>query len=262
MRGAVTREAAFPGERLDFEVLPDGCVETEVAWSGGGSPQEGTGRRFNTAFEGAGEHTVTARCGDAEVELTVTIAPIAEWMARAREFFGPSLDFSKIEVKTSRVVIGRSGTGFTCNDVIRFKRPRREADLPAEPTLIHELGHVWEHQSGQAQLLHGFVEQVGKLLGRDPYDYGGPAGTSRAKSLTAFKLESQAQIVMELWRSRNRYRTDSRGVAFSTPGYVEDLARLVEEAGIGSRAPDPGGLAGRLDRVVAWIVNATVDVLG
>ena len=117
-----------------------------------------------------------------------------EWLSRARPFYGPSVDFSRVRVGASRLVLGRSGTAWTCNDVIRFKRARRPEELPSESTLIHELGHVWEHQTGQAQLLRGVIEQIGRRFGRDPYDFGGPEGLREASSLTAFTKEGQAQI--------------------------------------------------------------------
>jgi hypothetical protein len=150
--------------------------------------------------------------------------------------------------------------GWTCNSVIRFKRPRRPEDLPSESTLIHELGHVWEHQSGRAQLLRGLFEQTGRLLGRDPYDFGGPERISRAATLTEFSMESQAEILMEYWKSQNGYSADGRGIPFSTPGYLTDLRRLVEEAGIGTRGPVPRRtVASTVDSLVARLVNAILS---
>ena len=88
-----------------------------------------------------------------------------------------------------------------------------------------------------AQLLRGFVEQVGKRFGRrDPYDYGGPAGGGD-DGPTSLK-ESQAQIIQELWRARHGASVDRLERFTST--YVEDLQRLVDGAG---SAPAP--VAGR-----------------
>jgi hypothetical protein len=262
MRAEAKRLASFPGERLEFRAWPEPDLRTEdVEWSGGGSPAGAKGRSFRTSFDRAGSHTVRARCGAASVEFIVTVCPIAEWMAEAAEFYGPSLDVDGVRVKTSRLVLGRSGTGFTCNQVIRFKRPRTEADLPARSTLVHELGHVWEHQDGRAQLLRGFIEQVGKRLGRDPYDFGGPDGVAGATDLSTLSMESQAQIIQELWRAQHGAAADARGNAF-TETYVEGLQRLVDRAGIGTRAPRGRTLASTIDGVVARIVNAVVDLGG
>lgn len=262
MEGTARREAGFPGESLTFEVSPDpDGADDEVRWSGGGDPATGTGRRFVTSFHSGGTYTLTAKCGTASVGFRVAICPVESWLARAREFYGDSIDFSPVRVKSSWAVFGPSGTGWTCNDVVRFKRPRRAADLPEEPTLIHELGHVWEHQSGQMQLLNGLIEQIGGRFGRNPYDYGGPDGVARADRLTVFKKEGQAQILMELWKARHGYPKDTRGVPFSTPGYVENLQRLVEGAGIGSRRPSRGGLGSLIDSGAARVANAILHAL-
>jgi hypothetical protein len=202
-----------------------------------------------------GTFEVTVRCGESSKRFSVTVCPIGEWVSRARDFFGPSIDFARVRIKGSRVVFGPPRTGWTCNDVIRFKRPRLAEHLPSESTFIHELAHVWEHQTGQAQLLRGIVEQTGKLLGRDPYDFGGPQGAKRARKLTSFSKESQAQIVMEYWKSQRGYATDHKGVSFSTPGYVGELQRLVVDAGIGSDTRPRRTLASSIDSVVAGLVN-------
>jgi hypothetical protein len=120
---------------------------------------------------------------------------------------------------------------------------------------------VWEHQDGRAQLLRGFVEQVGRRFGRDPYDYGGPDGVADTTDLSTLRLESQAQIIQELWRARHGALADVRGNAF-TATYVEDLHRLVDGAGIGTRAPGGRTVASTIDGIVAGIVNVVVDLVG
>jgi hypothetical protein len=255
--GKSCRDVGFPGDSFRFEVVPDpGCSEGEVHWSGGGAPVTGSGRRFQTRFAAGGSFTITARCGDSTRQFSVTICPVDEWLARARIFYGPSIDFTRVRVKGSWAVFGSPGTGWTCNQVIRFKRPRRAEDLPEEATLIHELGHVWEHQTGQAQVLRGLVEQTGKLLGHDPYNFGGAEGVKRAAKLTDFSKESQAQILMEYWMSKQGYESDSNGLPFSTPGYGDDLRRLVDGVGIGSASRRRRTFAGRIDSLVARVVNA------
>ena len=263
MLGSSSRDAGFPGERFTFEVGSDAASsDEEIRWIGGGEPAHGTGRTFSTRFRTGGTFRVSAKAGASAVEFAVTICPIDEWLERARAFYGPSIDLSKVDVGASRLVLGPAGTAWTCNDVIRFKRPRGPEDLPHESTLIHELGHVWEHQNGQMQLLRGAIEQIGRLFGRDPYDYGGPVGVKRATELTSFSKEGQAQIVTEHWKSKHGYVSDQKGVSFTTPGYVEDLERLVVAAGIGTRPPTGGGPFSKLDAAVARIVNAVAGRVG
>jgi hypothetical protein len=256
MIGKAKRDAGLPGERFTFEVsLGSDSVANEIRWAGGGDPATGTGRRFSTVFPSGGTYAVTADRGGDTVRLEVTVCPIDEWLTGARLFYGPSIDFSAVRIGASRLVLGPSGTAWTCNDVIRFKRARRPEELPSESTLIHELGHVWEHQTGQAQLLKGVIEQIGRRFGRDPYDFGGPDGLRRATRLTSFSKEGQAQILTELWKSKHAYPTDRKGVPFSTAGYVQDLERLVVGAGIGTNQMARRGPLSVLDAGIGRIVN-------
>jgi len=261
LQGAARMEVGLPGEAFLFEVADSGSSHQDIVWSGGESPPTGHGPRFTTIFGSSGEHAVTARSGERVLELRVSVCPMDEWLEEASSFFGPSVDLSKVTIKMSWLVLGPPGTAWTCNDVIRFKRPRRSEGLPRETTLIHEIGHVWEHQSGQAQLLRGFVEQLGKLFGRDPYDFGGPEGVRRATALTRFTKEGQARIIEEHWKSFNGYDTDARGIAFTTPGYSSDLERLVHGAGIGRRSGSRRTLWSTIDAVIARIVNAAVTLV-
>lgn len=256
MNVTAERVAGFPGERFRFEARPaHGASRDDIGWSGGGTPATGTGPRFSTTFSTGDRYVVSARSGDDHADVIVTVCPIERWMADAETFYGPAVDFSRVRIGSSRLVLGSAGTAWTCNDVIRFKRPRRPEDLPHESTLIHELAHVWEHQTGQAQLLRGALEQIGRRFGRDPYDFGGPDGVRRAAVLGSFTKEGQAQILTELWRSNHGAASDHKGVPFSTPGYREDLERLVAGAGIGTERPGRRGPWGAIDRTVAGIVN-------
>jgi hypothetical protein len=260
VEGRASRVAGFPGDRFLFHVIAPEARSEEIEWSGGGDPTTGRGHRFATTLARGGTHTITATRGMETLRFVVEICPLDEWLADARKFFGPSVDVSRVKVMESWAVLGPSGTGWTCNSVVRFKRARRADDLPVEATLFHELAHVWQHQSGQAQLLKGMVEQLGRLFGRDPYDYGGPEGVRTATKLTDFKKEGQAQIVMDHWKALNGYQSGSTGASFSTPGYTDDLRRLVEGAGIG-RTPTAGlSLARAVDAPLAGLVNAVLSI--
>lgn len=247
------RTAFFPWERVELTAVsddPDG-----VRWSVGGISASRTGPRFRARFPEGGTYTVEARSNEEVAQIEITVCPVDEWLARAQGFFGPSLDLSQVKVTTSRWVWGPRGSAWTCNRVVRFRRPVRAEDLPPEATLIHELAHVWEHRAGQAQILSGLLEQVRSRFGRDPYDFGGPDGLRDAKVLTRFTKEGQAQIVTELWKAQQGYRTDRKKVPLATPGYVDDLRRLVQGAGIGTSDPIRRTFAGVLDSGTASLVN-------
>jgi hypothetical protein len=245
------RTAFFPRERVELGAVSLG----EVRWSGGGKPASGAGPRFRTRFPHGGTYTIHARSREEAAQIEISVCPVDEWIARAEDFFGPSLDLSHVKVTTSPLVFGPRGSAWTCDSVVRFRRPIRPQDLPSEATLIHELAHVWEHRAGQAQLLSGLIEQVRRPFGGDPYDYGGPGGLRDAKFLTQFSKEGQAQILSELWKAQHGYPTDHKEVPFSTPGYVDDLRRLAQGAGIGTRDPSRRTFAGVLDSGTARLVN-------
>ena len=268
MHAKPARLVALPRERLTFEVAPDaGCRPEDIQWTGGGDPASGSGPRFRTAFSQGGSHTVLARCGQDSASYPVEVCPLDRWLSDAGAFYGPSIDLSEVEVRASRVVFGPAGTGWTCNTVIRFKHPRSVGDFPAESTLIHELGHVWEHQTGQAQLLKGLVEQISVKLGRDPYDYGGPEGLKTKERLTQFKAEGQAEILRDTWGSGQQdyvfssQRVNGQPVPMSTPGYAEELRRLTDGAGIGKESRRRRTFAGALDSAAAALVNAVLRAL-
>jgi hypothetical protein len=187
------------------------------------------------------------------------ISGLEDHLKVAGAFYGPAIDLSKVRVKGSWLVLG-GATAWTCNNVIRFKNAKGADDIGLS-VFIHELGHVWEHQSGQAQVLKGLVEQLGRRLGgRDPYDYGGPEGVKRGRRLVEFSKESQAQILQEYWNSLHGDASDRRGIPF-TPQYVQDLRRLAEEAGIGSTPPRGRELAGWVDTAAGSLVNAVLALL-
>jgi len=268
MQPKPARLVALPRERLTFEVVPEpGCRPEDIQWTGGSEPASGSGPRFRTSFEQGGSHVVLARCGQDSVSFPVEVCPIDAWLSEAKAFYGPAIDFSKVDVRASRVVYGDAGTGWTCNTVIRFKHPRKIEDFPRQSTLIHELGHVWEHQTGQAQLLKGLVEQISARLGRDPYDYGGPEGLKKKDRLTAFKAESQAEILRDTWGSGQQdyvyssQRVNGQPVPMSTPDYVDDLRGLADGAGIGKESRRRRTLASAIDSAAAALVNGLLRAL-
>jgi hypothetical protein len=191
--------------------------------------------------------------------VVAEISGLEGHLEAARGFYGPAVDLRKVRVKGSRVVFGPSAA-WTCNNVVRFKNARRGEDVDLS-TFIHELGHVWEHQTGQAQVLKGLVEQLGRFLGRDPYDYGGPSGARHVIRLQDLTKESQAMILEEYWRSRRGEMADVRGNPF-TPEYEGDLRRLVEGAGIGTTPPRLRGVAGAIDTAAGSLVNSVLGLFG
>ena len=256
MRIRASRSACFPGDAIRFTT--DGVVDDEVRWSGGGSPPSGDGVAFRSTFVEGGRYLVRAEARGAVAQVEIAVCPMDAWLADAQLFFGPSLDVNDVTVVSSPFVFGASTRAWTCNNVVRCKRAREADRLPSQATLIHELGHVLQHRSGQAQLLAGFVEQIRRLFGRDPYDFGGPNGVRGATTLQRFSKEAQAQIITELWKADHGAPADRLGVRFSEPGYVDDLRRLAEGAGLGISDAHRRTFVGVLDSAVAAVVNAVL----
>ncbi len=191
--------------------------------------------------------------------------PLPEQLKTARQYYGASVDFSQVTVKPSAVFLGKGvGMAWACNNVVRFKKTADGSHGLYTSTLIHELGHVWEHQSGQLQLITGIVEQVARSLsfGRyDPYDYGAAAGLKRVQRFQQLSKESQAQVLEEYWKATHGHRLDRLRRPF-TPEYLAEMERLIQGAGIGKVAPrSPRSPLWLIDCGLALVVNAIVDLL-
>jgi hypothetical protein len=184
-------------------------------------------------------------------------------LRQAAAFFGPSIELSRVRVQTTAVIV--KARPWTNGNTVRFAKATGNASCPELATMIHELAHVWQHQSGQTQLISGAVEQLRRLLvrGYDPYDFGGPEGVRGTGRLQDYSKESQAQIVQNYWRWLQGSTADTAGRPF-TPAYAADLQRLVEEAGIGLRAP-AGSLSttgGVVDSLLGGILNGLLTIFG
>ena len=70
--------------------------------------------------------------------------------------------------------------------------------------------------------------------------------------------KGRRRILTELWKAQHGHATDRKDVPFSTPGYVEDLRRLVRGAGIGTSDPVRRTAAGVLDRGTATLINVVL----
>lgn len=177
-----------------------------------------------------------------------------------REFYGPSVDFSRVKFKESRFISG--GRPWACGNVVRVKRAGPDDAHPVElADLIHECGHVWQHQHGQLTFLSAVGEQIraGIVHKFDPYNYGGALGVDTFRKLSAFLTESQAQIITEYWKSQHGFAQDRLQVPFS-PDYVQNLSKLVQEARIGLEGPGKATLASRIDSFVALLINAVLGL--
>jgi len=174
------------------------------------------------------------------------VEPVLE---KARVFWGDALDLQSIRFVDSRSA-RLTGRAFVTHNTIHWPGPTPAQPTPAEmATVVHELAHCWQHQTGRWQLSRGIVEQILYTLlgwwlialgGRplyNPYDYGGPTGISMGARLGSFRLEAQASIVEDCWKMRFGGYESIRGEPLrdaegSPTSFARDLRRLCREAGL------------------------------
>jgi len=148
---------------------------------------------------------------------------LSPWeVVEGRRVFSDSLDWQRVQVVEQAswpLALSRAAArlqrrpppahnAVTLGHRIFFSRQLRTepSELPSHRRsdlawLIHELTHVWQHE----HLGSGAFWRTVKLHlrpGIDPYDYGGAAGLStgpRAKALTDFTLEQQAEIARDYY---------------------------------------------------------------
>ena len=171
------------------------------------------------------------------------------------QFFGPSVDFSKVKFKSSRFCSG--GRPWACGNVVRI--PKTAPGIETAD-LIHELGHVWQHQHGQLAFLSALIEQLRGAVVRtfDRYNSGGAFGVDTLRRLSSFLTEGQAQIIAEYWKAQHGFTQDRLQNPFS-PDYIQNLSRLVQGARIGSAVPGRPTLASRIDSIITFLVNAVLS---
>jgi hypothetical protein len=181
-------------------------------------------------------------------------------LSQAKEFYGSSIEFSKVIIKNSPFV--SNSRPWTCGNVIRVSKALPDSTPSIEnASLIHELCHVWQHQHGQPVFLTAAAEQVLAILYRrfDPYDFGGPSRLARPCRLSNFLPESQAQILAEYWKSQHGFKRDRLDNPFSKE-YVENLRRLVQETRISLAVPVRASTASRIDSAVCQVVNTVLGI--
>lgn len=184
-------------EEFALAERPRGCAE--VRWSVDGpaaEPARGVGERFRVTFSAPGTYVVRARCGDVVAERTYALCDWRSLLEVAAAYFGASTDFSRVTVDFEGTLTGASWARH--NHVSIGDAVLDLSDgCPDASHLVHEFGHVWEHQHGQAQLTRGALDQFMNLY-VDVYDYGGAEGVRRAvaegRPLESFNLEQQAEI--------------------------------------------------------------------
>lgn len=66
--------------------------------------------------------------------------------------------------------------------------------------LMHELTHAWQYQTHGSVRMRGLLEQIGRLRGADPYQYG---KLDPKRPFSTYKNEQQAAMVEDYYRLRH-----------------------------------------------------------
>ena len=107
----------------------------------------------------------------------------------ARSVFGDAIDYGTVRL----VHEAPFAFAVTLGSVILFpsSAPQdfAQADLRIQAWLIHELTHVWQHQTGVNVLWRGITERQ--------YGYG---KLDKSRTLSSYKIEQQAAIVEDYYR--------------------------------------------------------------
>ena len=115
-------------------------------------------------------------------------------LAAARAVFGDAIDWARVRIHPRPFFwLQRPGTAMSPNGAVYFHSVDHRDDFSGEwrgmAWLIHELTHVWQHQSGQWVIPRGLWERR--------YTYG---VLDPGRPLVRYGIEQQAAIVEDWYR--------------------------------------------------------------
>lgn len=136
--------------------------------------------------------------GDARIPaaLHARFPALSRHLAAAVAWYGGRIDWTRV-----RIVFGANPTraSLCLRNVIFIGDGIGE---PGARHLVHELGHVWQAQTGQWQVTLGAVDQLRNLF-TNVYDYGGRSVledvAAGRRALLSFNREQQAELLADLF---------------------------------------------------------------
>lgn len=150
-------------------------------------------------------------------------------IAELRKVYGDSIDYSSVRLKEGNVgLFGMSGRAFTHGNTIYI--PKESMPLTTD-LLVHEMGHVWQHQNGGTDYMSEalWAQNVG-----DGYDF--EKGISQGKSWSQLNPEQQSELLQQAYASGF---FDAPGQKFEYNGhdYTAYLNQALEQIRRGDGAP-------------------------
>ncbi|MBU8899184.1 hypothetical protein KRR26_26570 [Corallococcus sp. M34] len=150
-------------------------------------------------------------------------------IATLRGVYGDSIDYSAVRLKEGKAgIFSAFGRAFTHGDTIYV--PPDDLPLTAE-TLVHEAGHVWQHQNGGTDYMSEAL--VAQELG-DGYKF--EKALAAGKPWSQFNPEQQAEFLSSAQRAGYFDSPNSRFYVDGTD-YTAELRAALAQVRAGQGAP-------------------------
>lgn len=145
-----------------------------------------------------------------------------------KKVYGDTIDYSKVELKEGESgLLTKSGRAFVLGNTI-YMPPSSVGDME---TLVHEMGHVWQHQNGGTDYLSEAL--WGQYVG-DGYDFA--KGIDEGKSFAELNPEQQAQLISTAWGS-GFFSSPNNRFVYRGKDYTDFLNDALAQVRAGKSAP-------------------------
>jgi len=150
-------------------------------------------------------------------------------ISELRKVYGDSIDYSKVRIKEgSSGIFSLTGRAFTHGDTIYIPK----GDLPlTTDLLVHEMGHVWQHQNGGTDYMS---EALGGQHFGDGYDF--EKGINEGKPWSELNPEQQAELLQTAYRS-GFFNTPGARFVYNGTDYTDYLNNALSQVRNGQGAP-------------------------
>jgi len=146
-----------------------------------------------------------------------------------KKVYGDTIDYSKVRIKEGDAgLFSLTGRAFTHGDTIYVPKD----DLPlTKDLLVHEMGHVWQHQNGGTDYMSEAL--VGQYLG-DGYKF--EKGIQEGKSWSELNPEQQAELLQQAYLS-GFFNSPGRRFVYNGTDYTDYLNEALRQVRAGQGAP-------------------------
>jgi hypothetical protein len=154
-------------------------------------------------------------------------------LAAVKQVYGDTLDYSKVRLKAGDVgLFGGSGRAFVHGDTIYVPTASLKADGSIPPgTLVHEMGHVWQHQ-------HGGTDYMSEALWAQQFGqgYDWKKGLNEGKTFAQLNPEQQAEFISNAFEA-GYFDHPSAGYQAGGVDYTAQLRAALADIKAGRGAP-------------------------